>query len=116
MSNTPEEASNLSELTPPEITPIKNLIGSAIAAAFSTLAYLFTQTVAVKLAHAPLTDVSTLATKLAVLVRTFLLAVGSGITMMFGIIAAGLVLLTVQQLGQQIWQKIKPQPKTMDSD
>ena len=90
----------------PEFTPIKNLIGSAISAAFSTLAYLFTQMVAVKLATTPLVNTSNLAAKLGVLVRTILLALGAGVTMIFGIIALGLVLLTGQQIIQAITKEI----------
>ena len=102
----PPELGSIEATTEPEFTPIKNLIGSAISAAFSTLAYLFTQMVAVKLANTPLISTSNLAAKLGVLIRTILLALGAGVAMIFGIIAVGLVLLTGQQIIQAITKEI----------
>jgi hypothetical protein len=61
--------------------------------------------VAHKLASAPLQTTNTLANRLATLVRTLLLAIGSGATMIFAVIALGLVLLTIKQLFVAIFSK-----------
>jgi hypothetical protein len=84
--------------TPP--TPLKNLIGAAIAALLSSGLYLITAHVARKLAESPLSNADTLAAKIGAIVRAFLLAVGTGATAIFAIVALGLVLLTFQQ----VWQ------------
>lgn len=88
--------------TASEATPLKNLVGALISGVLATGLYFFTQNVAHKLALSPSPSATTLATRIAVLVRTILLALGSGITMIFGIITLGLVLLTIQQLFQKL--------------
>lgn len=89
--------------TPP--TPLKNLIGAAIAALLSSGLYLITTHVARKLAESPLGNADTLAAKIGAIVRTFLLAIGSGATMIFAVVALGLVLLTLQQVWQLIFHR-----------
>ena len=86
--------------SPSEIpaSPFKNLTGAAIAATLATGLYSFTNMVAHKLAAAPLQTTNTLANRLATLVRTLLLAIGTGATMIFAVIAVGLVLLTIKQI------------------
>jgi hypothetical protein len=86
-------------------SPFKNLTGAAIAATLATGLYAFTNMVSHKLASAPLQTTNTLANRLATLVRTLLLALGSGATMIFAIIALGLVLLTVKQVVGAIFKK-----------
>ena len=86
-------------------SPFKNLTGAAIAATLATGLYAFTNMVAHKLASAPLQTTNTLANRLATLVRTLLLALGSGATMIFAVIALGLVLLTVKQVAIAIFRK-----------
>lgn len=91
----------------PNVTPspFKNLTGAAIAGTLATGLYTFTNMVAHKLATAPLQTANTLANRLSTLVRTILLALGSGITMIFAVIALGLVLLTVKQVFTAIFSK-----------
>ncbi|PZU95858.1 MAG: DUF3082 domain-containing protein [Pseudanabaena sp.] len=84
------------QVTPP--SPFKNLTGAAIAATLATALYAFTNMVASKLAATPLQTSNTLANRIANIVRTVLLAIGSGATMIFAIIALGLVLLTIKQV------------------
>ena len=84
--------------TPPAPSPFKNLTGAAIAATLATGLYAFTNMVAHKLASAPLQTTNTLANRIATLVRTLLLAIGSGATIIFAVIALGLVLLTFKQI------------------
>ncbi len=86
--------------SPSEIpaSPFKNLTGATIAATLATGLYSFTNMVAHKLAAAPLQTTNTLANRLATLVRTLLLAIGTGATMIFAVIAVGLVLLTIKQI------------------
>ena len=69
-------------------SPFKNMTGAAIAATLATGLYAFTNMVAHKLATAPLQTTNTLANRLATLVRTLLLAIGTGATMIFGNLAA----------------------------
>ena len=99
-----EEAKSISttEVAP---SPFKNLTGAAIAATLATGLYAFTNMVAHKLASAPLQTTNTLANRLATLVRTLLLAIGSGATMIFAVIALGLVLLTIKQVFVAIFSK-----------
>jgi hypothetical protein len=89
--------------TPP--SPLKNLIGAAISGFLSSGLYLITTNVAEKLARSPLRDAETLAAKLGAIVRTFLLAVGTGATMIFGVVAVGLVLLSIQQVWQLLFDR-----------
>ncbi len=102
--NMPEEDKLQS---PPDATtsPLKNLTGASIAATLATGLYLFTTMVAQKLAATPLQTANTLANRLSTLVRTLLLAIGSGITMIFAVIAVGLVLLTIKQVFVAIFNK-----------
>jgi hypothetical protein len=58
-----------------------------------------------KLALAPLQTTNTLANRLATLVRTLLLAIGTGATMIFAVIAIGLILLTIKQMFATISSK-----------
>ena len=89
----------------PSFSPFKNLTGSAIAATLATGLYAFTNMVAYKLASAPLQTTNTLANRLATLVRTLLLAIGTGATMIFAVIAVGLVLLTFKQVFTAVFSK-----------
>jgi hypothetical protein len=93
--------------SPPEVapSPFKNLTGAAISATLATGLYSFTNMVAHKLASAPLQTTNTLANRIATLVRTLLLAVGTGATMIFAVIALGLVLLTFKQVFMALWRK-----------
>lgn len=86
-------------------TPLKNLIGAAIAALLAWGLYLITNNVAHKLALSPLRDAESLAAKIGAIVRTFLLAVGTGATMIFAVVAVGLVFLTIQQLWQLLFSR-----------
>lgn len=102
--NMPEEA-KLPTPTDAPPSPFKNLTGAAIAATLATGLYAFTNMVAHKLATAPLQTTNTLANRLATLVRTLLLAIGSGATMIFAVIALGLVLLTLKQIFTSVFSK-----------
>ncbi|WP_103667844.1 DUF3082 domain-containing protein [Pseudanabaena sp. BC1403] len=86
-------------------SPFKNLTGVAISATLATGLYSFTNMMAHKLALAPLQTTNTLTNRLATLVRTLLLAVGTGATMIFAVIAIGLILLTVKQVFTTISSK-----------
>ncbi len=101
-------AEEVKELTKKDSTPLKNLIGAAISAVISTGLYFFTVNVAHKLALSPFSNATTLATRVAAAVRTMLLALGAGITMIFGIIALGLFLLTLQQVFQYLIKLFSP--------
>lgn len=100
----PEEANlrSTAEIPP---SPFKNLTGAAISATLATGLYAFTNMVAIKLASAPLQTTNTLANRLSTLVRTLLLALGSGATIIFAVIAIGLVLLTIKQVFVAIFRK-----------
>ena len=93
----PEEV-KLSSPSEVPASSFKNLTGATIAATLATGLYSFTNMVAHKLAAAPLQTTNTLANRLATLVRTLLLAIGTGATMIFAVIAVGLVLLTIKQI------------------
>ena len=99
-----EEANLQNESAP---SPFKNLTGAAISATLATGLYSFTNMVAHKLASAPLQTTNTLANRIATLVRTLLLAIGTGATMIFAVIALGLVLLTFKQLFGLLFRKPK---------
>jgi hypothetical protein len=86
-------------------SPFKNLTGALISATLATGLYAFTNMVAHKLASAPLQTTNTLANRLATLVRTALLAIGTGATMIFAVIALGLVLLTIKQIFTSLFSK-----------
>ena len=86
-------------------TPLKNLIGAAISALLSSGLYLLTNSVAHKLALSPFRNAESLAAKIGAIVRTFLLAVGTGVTMIFAVVAVGLVLLTIQQVWQLLFNR-----------
>lgn len=92
------EEANLPSPQESPASPFKNLTGAAIAATLATGLYSFTNMVAHKLASAPLQTTNTLANRIATLVRTLLLAIGTGATMIFAVIAVGLVLLTIKQV------------------
>ncbi|MBD2176532.1 DUF3082 domain-containing protein [Pseudanabaena sp. FACHB-1998] len=100
----PEEA-NLPTPTDTPPSPFKNLTGAAIAATLATGLYAFTNMVAHKLATAPLQTTNTLANRLSTLVRTLLLSIGTGATMIFAVIAVGLVLLTIKQVFTSVFSK-----------
>jgi hypothetical protein len=91
----------------PEVapSPFKNLTGAAISATLATGLYACTNMVAHKLASAPLQTTNTLANRIATLVRTLLLAMGTGATIIFAVIAVGLVLLTFKQVFMSLWRK-----------
>jgi hypothetical protein len=97
------EEANLQNPSAP--SPFKNLTGAAIAATLATGLYAFTNMVAHKLASAPLQTTNTLANRIATLVRTLLLAIGTGATMIFAVIAVGLVLLTFKQVFSLLFRK-----------
>jgi len=80
------------------ISPISGLIGAAISATLAYGLYLFTLSVARKLALSPFQNAESLADRVGAAFRTILLALGSGITIIFGVIAIGLVLLTIKQI------------------
>ena len=92
-----------SQPVPP--TPLKNLIGAAISALLASGLYLLTNSVAHKLALSPFRDAESLAAKIGAVVRTFLLAVGTGATMIFAVVAVGLVFLTIQQVWQPLFNR-----------
>jgi len=78
--------------------PFKSLSGAAIAATLATVAYGFTNLVTAKLNAAPLQTTNTFANRVATLVRTALLGLGSGATMIFSVIALGLTLLALREV------------------
>lgn len=80
-----------------EKSPLRNLSGAGIAAAIAFLLYLLTSTIGVRLALSPVPTEGA-AARLTVVVRSALLAIGTGATMIFAVVALGLILLTVQQL------------------
>jgi Na+/proline symporter len=80
------------------ISPLSGITGAAISAALCYVLYLFTLNVARKLALSPFQNAETLADRVGAAFRTILLALGSGITIIFGVIAIGLVLLTIKQI------------------
>jgi hypothetical protein len=86
-------------------SPFKSLTGAVISATLATGLYSFTNMVAHKLASAPLQTTNTLANRLSTLVRTLLLAIGTGATMIFAVIAVGLVLLAIKQVFTTIFSK-----------
>jgi len=90
-SNPPTQA-------PTQISPVSGLMGAAISGAMAYGLYLFTSNVAHKLALSPFRNAQTLADRVGAAVRTILLAMGSGITIIFAVIAIGLVLLTLKQI------------------
>lgn len=92
----------------PTSTPLQNLLGALVSGAIGTGLYFFTTNLAHKLALSPFRSTDTLAAKVAAAVRTILLALSSGATMIFGVIALGLVLLTMQQ----IWHFMRAQLTT----
>ncbi|AFY73205.1 Protein of unknown function (DUF3082) [Synechococcus sp. PCC 7502] len=80
------------------ISPISGIIGAVISAILAYGLYNFTLGVARKLALSPFQNAQTLADRIGAAIRTILLAMGSGITIIFGVIAIGLVLLTIKQI------------------
>jgi hypothetical protein len=96
-------------------SPLKNLTGAAIAGTLSVGLYFFTLTVAQKLANSPHNS-ETLAARVASLVRTALLGLGTGATMIFAVIALGLVLLTIQQLFQMVFAKFGKRTITINKN
>jgi len=78
--------------------PFKSLSGAAIAATLATVTYGFTNLVTEKLNAAPLQTTNTFANRVATLVRTALLGLGSGATMIFSVIALGLTLLALREV------------------
>lgn len=81
-----------------QISPVSGMIGAIISAAMGYGLYLFTANVAHKLALSPFRNAQTLADRVGAAVRTILLAMGSGITIIFAVIAIGLVFLTLKQI------------------
>ncbi len=91
---------NLTQPTPNE-SPIRSLIGAIISGIMATGLYFFSISVAHKLAAHPFVGSGSLADRIGAAFRTILLALGSGITMIFAVIAIGLVLLALKQITQK---------------
>jgi hypothetical protein len=77
---------------------LQNLSGVFMSGSLAIGLYFFTNSVAVKLAQNPITSNNTLAVRVSTTVRTFLLALGTGATMIFAVVAVGIFLLTIQEL------------------
>jgi len=94
-------------------SPIRSLIGALISGGMATGLYFFSISVAHKLAAHPFTRAESLADRVGAAFRTILLAIGSGITMIFAVIAIGLVLLAIKQVNQKFLAKpLNSQPET----
>ncbi|MDX1976834.1 MAG: DUF3082 domain-containing protein, partial [Pseudanabaenaceae cyanobacterium bins.68] len=81
---------------PEPFTPLKNLTGAAIAGSLAIILYGFSLTVAAKLAN-PISSHNSLALRLSLLVRQVLLTLATAAALIFGAIALGLILFTLQQ-------------------
>ncbi|HAN45285.1 MAG TPA: DUF3082 domain-containing protein [Cyanobacteria bacterium UBA8156] len=79
------------------VGPFRSWVGAAIAGGLGLFFYGFFQLLAGQFAVAKVLP-NPLANRLAALVRSALLAVAAGGTMVFGIIALGLVLLGLQKV------------------
>ncbi|MGQ9866557.1 MAG: DUF3082 domain-containing protein [Pseudanabaenaceae cyanobacterium] len=79
------------------VGPFRSWVGAAIAGGLSFFFYGFFRLLAGQFAVAKVLP-NPLASRLAALVRSALLAVAAGGTMVFGIIALGLVLLGLQKV------------------
>jgi hypothetical protein len=90
-----------------EFTPFKNLTGSAIAASLSILLYWLTISIGKKLAANPITTSNSLAIRISVIVRQVVITIGTTGSMIFGLIAIGLLLFTIQQITIKLWQKMR---------
>ena len=90
-----------------EFTPFKNLTGSAIAATLSSLLYWFTIAIGKKLAANPITTTNSLAIRISAIVRQVVITLGTTGAMIFGLIAIGLLLFTIQQIAFKLWQKLR---------
>jgi Protein of unknown function (DUF3082) len=90
-----------------EFTPFKNLTGSAIAATFATILHWFTVVIGEKLAAHPIASNNSLAVRISVIVRQVLVTLGTTVSLIFGMIAVGLLLFTLQQIVVRVWQKVR---------
>ncbi|MEI6426803.1 MAG: DUF3082 domain-containing protein [Pseudanabaena sp. ELA607] len=97
-SNSKANSDNTKDAVNENPSPFKSLSGAAIAATLATVTYGFTNLVTVKLNAAPLQTTNTFANRVATLVRTALLGLGSGATMIFSVIALGLTLLALREI------------------
>lgn len=88
----------------PRMSPLSGITGAVISALLSYGLYKFTFNVAQKLALSPFQAAQTLADRLGSTFRTILLALGSGITIIFGVIAIGLVLLTIREIYARVME------------
>jgi len=82
----------------PATTPLRCLIGAAIASAIATALYSLTSAIATTLAAKPLPTVNATAMNLAVAVRTLVVGLATLGTGVFALVAVGLLLLALQLL------------------
>lgn len=82
----------------PTTTPLRCLIGAAIASAIATALYSLTSAIATTLAAKPLPTVNATAVNLAIAVRTLVVGVATLGTGVFALAAVGLLLLALQLL------------------
>ncbi|MFM7190397.1 MAG: DUF3082 domain-containing protein [Microcystaceae cyanobacterium] len=102
MSSSPVEPS------PPDVTPLRCLLGASISGALAYGIYLLTQAIAITFATKPLISDNLFVQRIGAAVRTLVLGVASLGTFIFGFVAIGLILLALQLSLQALGKKTSP--------
>ena len=100
---------NDSKLTPPsdqeKVTPLRCLLGSAIAGALGFGVYSLTKAIAISFARTTINSDNPMVIRIASAVRTLVLGVASLGTFVFAFVAFGLILLAIQLVVKGISKK-----------
>lgn len=87
-----------SEENKQKITPLRCLLGAAIASALATALYFLTSSIAAVFAAKPINFDNQLAFRISTAVRTLVLGMATLGTFIFAFVAGGLILLAIQLL------------------
>ncbi len=94
--------------SPPEVTPLRCLLGATISGALAYGIYLLTKAIAITFATKPILSDNLFVQRIGSAVRTLVLGVASLGTFIFGFVAIGLILLALQLSLQALWKKASP--------
>lgn len=103
--NQDAKATDTSEALP---SPLKSLSATAIAGGFAIALYFLTSSIAQTFASKPITSTNPTAINISAAVRTLVVGISTLATAVFGIVAAGLVIVTIYSTIEQLKNKSVP--------
>lgn len=105
---TPNQDAKASDTVSTLPSPLKSLTGTLIAGGFAIACYFLTSSIAQAFANKPLASTNPTAVNISIAIRTLVVGMSTLATAIFGIIALGLVAVTIQSSIQQL--KNRPAP------